>query len=191
MFTFFTDIGFYGYHCLMSSSMAWKVIFWIFRFQMFFFHVYLPLLFCLHKTIVTKLLTVLNCITFSSFSPCLILEANLMLHLGRLDKWSCSKSCVWKQGQDRLRELKICQNKLEWNSLVHPVLHFLTPWGFLKVFPFSDRRGPSGVERGKNLCHEWSRCPAALRWDFGHLRKEEVTEVGPARLFNTIEAFGI
>lgn len=50
--------------------------------------------------------------------------------------------------------LKICQNKLEWNSLVHPVLHFVIPWGFLKVFPFSDICGPSGVTRGKYLCNE-------------------------------------
>lgn len=48
---------------------------------------------CIRKTIVRKLLTVLNSITFP-FCPCLILEANLMLHLGRLDKWNCSKSCV-------------------------------------------------------------------------------------------------
>lgn len=98
-------------HCPMSRGMTWKVVFWVFRFQIFF-HVHLPLLYCMHRTIVRKLSTVLNCITFFSFPPCFILEANLILHLGRLDKWSCSKSCVWKQGRDRLEDWKSAKTNL-------------------------------------------------------------------------------
>lgn len=97
----------------MPSSMAWKVVFCVFS-----FHVIPPpptstlhFLSCLHKTRVRKLLTVLNSVTFP-FCPCPILEASLMLHLGRLDKWNCSKSCVWIQGKDRLESWKLAKTNL-------------------------------------------------------------------------------
>lgn len=67
------------------------------------------------------------------------------------------------------------------------MLHVLTPWGFLKVFPFSDVCGLLGITRGKCLCNSRSPFPAALRWYFSHPGKQEGAQLGPAILADSIK----